>query len=80
MPDPRKTRTMAADTAPGVDDGRSRRVPGPPVDSKPSGRKFIIPIVLVIAVIALIASFVQGSGRQHSPAPPAAATSATPGP
>ena len=64
MANPRETRTNAADSAPGVDDGRAG-VTAPPVNSKPRGRVAVWIGVLVVAAI-LIATFVArptGSGR-----------------
>lgn len=64
MPNPRETRTNAADTAPGVDDGRAG-VGAPPVNSKPRGRLAVWIGLLVVALI-FIAVFVArptDSGR-----------------
>jgi hypothetical protein len=56
MPNSRKARTNAADSAPGVDDGPAG-VGAPPVNSKPSGRgKVWIGVILVCLVV--LAAFV----------------------
>ncbi|MFN3511569.1 MAG: hypothetical protein ACK41C_00880 [Phenylobacterium sp.] len=56
MTDPRHTRTNAADSAPGVDDGRAGVNP-PPVNSKPGARRPVFWILgaslVVLAVIFL---------------------------
>lgn len=56
MPNPRETRTNAADSAPGVDDGPAG-VTAPPVNSKPRGRVAVWIGVLVVALI-LLATFI----------------------
>ena len=64
MPDPRETRTNAADSAPGVDDGR-RGAPSPGVNSKPGGRRpvfLIVGLSLALLVIVLIARPLTGGG------------------
>jgi hypothetical protein len=53
MTNPRQTSTNAADSAPGVDDGR-RGAPAPSVNSKPGGRRVVFWIVgLALAVLAI---------------------------
>jgi hypothetical protein len=57
MQNPRETRTNAADSAPGVDDGPVR-ANGAPVNSKPGGRGkawMIVLAALAIVVIAFVA-------------------------
>ncbi|HEY8616624.1 hypothetical protein [Phenylobacterium sp.] len=56
MQNPRETRTNAADSAPGVDDGRVR-ANGAPVNSKPGGRKAVW-LLIAASLIILIAVFV----------------------
>ncbi|WP_374470318.1 hypothetical protein [Phenylobacterium sp.] len=53
MQNPRETRTNAADSAPGVDDGRVR-ANGAPVNSKPGGRKFVWLLVAASLLILLV--------------------------
>lgn len=69
MANPRQTHTNAADSAPGVDDGRANaRAPG--VDSKPGGRKAVMWIViaaLVILAVSLIWRPDGSSDRQVEP-------------
>lgn len=52
MTNPRATHTNAADSAPGVDDGRTGHAPAPPINSRPAGR--IIVFWLVIAALAIL--------------------------
>jgi hypothetical protein len=52
MPNPRETRTNAADSAPGVDDGPDG-ARAPPINSKPGGRVAVWIGVLVVALIVL---------------------------
>lgn len=56
---PRETRTLAADSAPGVGDGPARETPAPPVDSKPGARKPVF-IVIALVVAGLIALMLAG--------------------
>ncbi|HVI32590.1 hypothetical protein [Phenylobacterium sp.] len=68
MQNPRETRTNAADSAPGVDDGPVRGK-GAPVDSKPSGRKTVWLLVaasVVLLLVILVAKPMQ-TGRGASP-------------
>lgn len=54
MQHPRETRTNAADSAPGVDDGREG-APSPGVNSKPGGRRTVLWIVAAsLAVLAIV--------------------------
>lgn len=66
MVNPRETRTNAADSAPGVDDGRAG-VAAPPVNSKPRGRGAVWIGVIVVCLLVL-AAFVfprlNGGGTQ----------------
>ena len=65
MTDPRKTRTNAADSAPGVDDGPAG-ARAPPVNSKPGGRTAVWIGVLAVCLL-VIASFLAprlDRGRQ----------------
>ena len=54
MADPRETRTNAADSAPGVDDGRAG-VAAPPVNSKPRGRGAVWVGVIIVCLLVLAA-------------------------
>src|SRR5688572_14096682 len=57
MTDPRETRTNAADSAPGVDDGRYR-AGKTPVNAKPGGRPLVfwlVGLALIILVVVFIA-------------------------
>lgn len=67
MKNPRETRTNAADSAPGVDDGPAG-VTAPPVNSKPRGRGavFIGVIAVCLLVFALLLIPRQG-GRDEGP-------------
>lgn len=68
MQNPRETRTNAADSAPGVDDGPVRGK-GAPVDSKPGGRKIVWLLVaasVVLLLVILVAKPMQ-TGREASP-------------
>ncbi|WP_334163593.1 hypothetical protein [Phenylobacterium sp.] len=68
MQNPRETRTNAADSAPGVDDGPARGK-GAPVDSKPGGRK-IVWLVVAASVALLLVIFIarpMQTGREGSP-------------
>jgi hypothetical protein len=56
MQSPRETRTNAADSAPGVDDGPVRGK-GAPVDSRPGGRKAVW-ILVALSLLVLIGVFV----------------------
>ncbi|MBA4792254.1 MAG: hypothetical protein H2041_01150 [Phenylobacterium sp.] len=64
MTKPRESRTLAADSAPGVGDGPVRETPAPPVNSKPGARKpvFIIVALVVAALIALMLAGRLGGG------------------
>lgn len=65
MPDPRDTRTNAADAAPGVDDGRAG-APPPRRDSKPGGRPMVfIGLGVVLVILALI--FIARPERTSEP-------------
>lgn len=58
MEDPRKTNTLAGDSAPGVDDARRfERPPAPPVNAKPAGRGLALGF-LAFAVLLLAAAFI----------------------
>jgi hypothetical protein len=82
MTNPRETRTNAADSAPGVDDGPAG-VRAPPVNSKPAGRPAVWIGVIVVCLIVLAAFFVHPlgrgpGGRTASDAPVPAAQPAAP--
>ena len=74
MANPRQTHTNAADSAPGVDDGRANaRAPG--VDSKPGGRKAVMWIVIAALVILAVSMIWRPGGssdQQVEGASPAA--------
>lgn len=61
MVDPRTTRTNAADSAPGVDDGR-RGAPRSPIDSRPAGRKVVLWGVMAALFILALALFSKPTG------------------
>ena len=63
MTNPRETRTNAADSAPGVDDGPAG-VGAPPVNSKPGGRHLVWIGVLLVCLI-VIAAFFARPVNQH---------------
>lgn len=65
MVDPRQTRTNAADSAPGVDDGRTG-APPPSLDSKPGGRKRVVWIVAIAAIILAIVFFARPQGTRDA--------------
>lgn len=65
MPNPRETRTNAADSAPGVDDGPAG-VQAPPVNSKPAGRPAVWIGVIVVCLLVLAAFFARPSGSHDS--------------
>lgn len=75
MADPRHTATNAADSAPGVDDGRATRA-GAPVDSKPGGRKWVMWAVL-ISLALLVIVFIARPGGERSAGDGDGALSAT---
>ena len=67
MRDPQDTKTNAADSAPGVDDGKVRG-DGPSVNSKPGGRGLawlIVGLSLVILAIVFIARPQTSSEREE---------------
>lgn len=64
MADPRHSRTNAADSAPGVDDGRATRA-GAPLDSKPGGRRWVMWAVL-ISLAVLVMVFIARPGGERS--------------
>lgn len=71
MDRPQDTKTNAADTAPGVDDGKVRG-DGPSVNSKPGGRGLvwlIVGVSLVILAIVFIAR-PDTTGEQDTAASP----------
>lgn len=86
MANPRETRTNAADSAPGVDDGPAG-VPPPPVNSKPGGRRAVWIGVIVVCLVVLVAFLVRplgthpksGSNDGTTAQGSAAATTAQPG-
>lgn len=63
MVNPRRTKTNAADSAPGVDDG-SKGAPAPPVDSYPGGRRVIFWIVLASLVILALVFIARPAGNR----------------
>lgn len=65
MAKPRETRTNAADSAPGVDDGPAGVAP-PPVDSKPGGRRAVWIGVIIVCLIVLVAFLVRPLGRRSA--------------
>lgn len=65
MTNPRETRTNAADSAPGVDDGPAG-VGAPPVNSKPGGRGAVWIGVLLVLLIALAAFFMRPRGSNNA--------------
>lgn len=76
MPDPRQTRTNAADSAPGVDDGRSGagRFSGP--KSATPGRG-VVWVLVALTLLALVAIFVLrpiNTSESQAPASEPAAT------
>ncbi|HEY9235957.1 MULTISPECIES: hypothetical protein [Phenylobacterium] len=79
MVNPRRTHTNAADSAPGVDDGRATGR-GPSLNSRPAGRLAVM--WLVIAALIILAVAVLSRGQEtagtrldtESTAPPATAT------
>ena len=64
MQNPRETRTNAADSAPGVDDGRVRPS-GAAVDSKPGGRR-IVWLIVAAALVVLLAIFIARPRNQET--------------
>jgi hypothetical protein len=62
MQNPRETRTNAADSAPGVDDGRVR-ASGAAVNSKPKGRG-IVWLIVAAAVILFLVTIVAKPKRE----------------
>lgn len=60
MVNPRATHTNAADSAPGVDDGRTSSAPAPQVNSKPAGRTIVLWMV-VAALVVLAFAFLSRS-------------------
>lgn len=77
MINPRETRTNAADSAPGVDDGPAG-VPAPPVNSRPGGRMAVWIGVLVVALIVLVAFFARPLNKSEPAGPTQAASVAQP--
>ena len=66
MKNPRETRTNAADSAPGVDDGPAG-VTAPPVNSKPRGRGAVFLGVIVVCLILFVIMLVpRQDGRDES--------------
>jgi hypothetical protein len=65
MANPRHTHTNAADSAPGVDDGRATGR-GPSVNTKPAGRIAVL-FVVIAALVMLVAAFFT---REESPDTP----------
>lgn len=62
MANPQDTRTNAADSAPGVDDGKVRGH-GPSVNSKPGGRRIVWLIVGLSLVILAVVLISRPEGR-----------------
>lgn len=75
MANPRQTRSNAADSAPGVDDGPVRGR-GPGVDSKPGGRKVAL-IIVALAVIAFIVALIAKPAGENSTVSPDGSTAPT---
>jgi hypothetical protein len=65
MVNPRKTGTNAADSAPGVDDGRTG-APAPSVNSKPGGRKPVFWLVAIAAIILAIVFIARPQGSREA--------------
>lgn len=63
MVNPRRTKTNAADSAPGVDDGR-KGAPAPPVDSHPGGRRVVLWIVLASLVVLALVFIARPAGNR----------------
>ena len=63
MADPRHTATNAADSAPGVDDGR-RGAPPPPVDARPGGRRAVMWIVVAALIILALVFIARPLGNR----------------
>jgi hypothetical protein len=81
MVNPRHTHTNAADSAPGVDDGRATGK-GPGLNSKPAGRLAVMWLVIAALVILVVALISQGRPAQGpridtETTAPAAASSTT---
>jgi len=70
MADPRHSHTNAADTAPGVDDGRAG-APSPSVNSKPGGRAKVW-LWVALSLALLVAVFIARP-RQEATDPMVAA-------
>jgi hypothetical protein len=64
MANPRETRTNAADSAPGVDDGPAGVSP-PPVNSKPGGRRAVWIGVIVACLLVILAVLARPLGSHH---------------
>lgn len=74
MPNPRQTRTNAADSAPGVDDGRTGGVRHGASRSATPGRG-VVWVLVALTLLALVAIFILrpiASGESSSAQPAAA--------
>lgn len=69
MADPRTTHTNAADSAPGVDDGRARGH-GPPINSKPGGRPVAWVIAAIFVILVLLAFLMGHRSQPNVPSTP----------
>ena len=68
MKNPRETRTNAADSAPGVDDGPAGVAP-PPIDSKPRGRAVVFLGVVLVCLILFVIMLVPRQGGRDQAGP-----------
>ena len=68
MKNPRETRTNAADSAPGVDDGPAG-VKAPPVNSKPRGRAGVFLGVIVACLILFVIMLMPRQGGRDPSGP-----------
>jgi len=75
LANPRRTHTNAADSAPGVNDGRATGR-GPPVDTKPGGRKVLL-LLLALAVVAFLVVFIAKPAGRNSTVSPDGSTAPT---
>lgn len=77
MADPRHTATNAADSAPGVDDGRKGAPPPPPpIDSKPDGRRTVMWILAVALIVLALVFIARPLGNRPADKPEGALSSA----
>lgn len=74
MADPRHTATNAADSAPGVDDGR-KGAPPPPIDSRPGGRRTVMWILAVALIVLALIFIARPLGNRTADKPEGALSS-----